>query len=87
MTEYGATLGVPNTGKVEGVGERKYPGQEPQQKPKQKQKEQKKPLLAGHDEVVLSAESEQQAPVHPKTIGHEADSQPDHKGAFVDVKI
>ncbi|MFQ5649068.1 MAG: hypothetical protein ACE5IY_03920 [bacterium] len=85
MTEYGGTLGVPNAGRIEGVGERKIPNQGQQPKNKKKKKDEKRRLLVGDDQVLISAPPGKETGRLVKTRLQKETVVNEEKGTFVDV--
>ncbi|MCZ6818408.1 MAG: hypothetical protein O7G31_02815 [Calditrichaeota bacterium] len=88
MDDYGVSLGVPNTGKIAGVGERTFKNQ-PQTDKKKRKKKQKSSLITKPDQVTISHPEPTKDPgeVQPgKEKNDEKQLPDDDLGHIIDVK-
>lgn len=89
MDDYGVSMGVPNAGKVEGVGERTFKNK-PEDDKKKKKKQEKRSLISKPDEVIISHPELTDSAAGTKTDKekNEEKQSPDESiGHIIDVKI
>ncbi len=93
MEDYGLSSGVPETPSVGSIGEKNYKNpQQKQNKQKEKKKENKPSVLPKQDEVILSSnvqapQEKQTEPEDDNELDSQDESQTQHPGDKVDIKI